>query len=66
METESSIEGEIEGEFEGEIEGEIVVFLLEFPTQQILPPVSDFSSFWALGSTMFVIFCSQGCTTEIP
>ena len=37
--------------------------LLEFPTQQILPPVSDFSSSLVLGSTMSVIFCSPGCTT---
>jgi hypothetical protein len=59
------VSGEIGGVIGGEIGGEIAALLLGSPTQPPLPPVSDFSSFWALGSTMSVIFCSQDCTMGI-
>ena len=51
------------GGIEDVIEGGIVVPQLVFPMQQILRPVSGFSGFLALGSTMFVIFYSPGYTT---
>ena len=52
------------GGIEGATEDGVVVPRLEYPTQQILRPVSGFSGFLAPGSTRFAIFYSPGCTTE--
>ena len=57
-------EGEIGGDLGAVTEDEIGALRLGFPTQPLLQPVSGFSGFLALDSTMSVIFYSPGCTTE--
>ena len=62
--TEDATEDATEDVTEDETEDEIGALRVGFPTQPLLQPVSGFSGFLALDSTMSVIFYSPGCTTE--